>query len=65
MFLKIVPLVVRNLLRSKTRLATTLTGCAVGAFVMSFFLAAGNSLDNAMRDTRVNSNLIITQQDRF
>ena len=57
--------VLRNMLRSKTRFITTVTGCAIGALVICFFLAATHSLGTMKQDARKQANLVITQQDRF
>jgi hypothetical protein len=53
------------MLRSKTRFLTTVTGCAIGALVICFFLAATHSLGTMKQDARKQANLVITQQDRF
>ena len=62
---KIAPLVYKNLFRSKTRLLATVGGCAIGAFIVCFFLAADSSLERMKRQTQSAANLIMTQQDRF
>ncbi len=63
--LKLFFLLVRNVLRSRTRLITTLLGCAIGAFIATFFLAADYSLKRMTDVTGRNANLVVRQKDRY
>jgi len=62
---KFLRLVWRNATRSRTRLAATVGGCAVGAFIVCFFLAADGSLSRMLDSAGADQNLIVTQKDRF
>ncbi len=65
MAMKLIPFVIKNLLRSKTRLLATAGGCAVAAFIICFFLATGGSLNSMLARAGTSQNLIITQKDRY
>ena len=62
---KLFSLIVRNLFRSKTRMFTTVLGCTIGAFIVCFFLTVERSLEGMLKTVKSDSNLIITQQDRY
>jgi len=62
---KFLRLVLRGLSRSRTRLAATVGGAAVGAFMVCFFLAADGSLTRMLDSAGADQNLIVTQKDRF
>ena len=57
MMFRDLPLVLKNLLRSKTRLIATVGGCAVAAFVVCFFLSSEHSL-SAGRDAKAQCHLL-------
>jgi hypothetical protein len=59
------PLVLKNLLRSKTRLIATVGGCAVAAFVVCFFLSSEHSLSRVVVSASNNANLIVRGKDRY
>ena len=63
--LRLLPLIAKNLRRSRTRLAATLGGCLVASFIVCFFLAADHSLRTMLRQAAGTSNLIVKQKDRF
>ncbi len=65
MTFRLLPLVLKNLARSKTRLVATVGGCAVAAFVVAFFLAAQYSLASLLRQEEGRVNLVVTQKDRY
>jgi len=62
---KFLLLVLRNIFRSKTRAMVTIIGCITGAFIISFFVTAEHSLGRMLHNVGSESNLIITQRDRF
>jgi hypothetical protein len=51
--------------RSRTRLAASVGGCLVGAFIVSFFLTAEGSLTRMLEATDSDRILIVSQKDRF
>jgi len=57
--------VVKNLFRSRTRLAATVVGCFVAGAIASFFLAADHSLDNMLSQVAGSNTLIVKQKDRY
>ena len=59
------PLILRNLRRSKIRLIATLGGCTVAAVIVCFFLAADTSMKNMLSRAEAGNNLVVTQQDRY
>lgn len=63
--LKILYLVAKNLFRSKTRTLVSVIGCVLGAFVITFFLSAQHSLSHIVVDVSKDSNLMITQKDKY
>lgn len=65
MFLRLIPYLLKNLFRSRTRLAATVIGCFVAGAIASFFLAADHSLDNMLRQTAGSNTLIVKQKDRY
>jgi len=65
MLLKLTTLVVKNMLRSKTRLMATAGGCAVATFVVCFFLAANHSLSSMLDKAGASNNLVVRQKDRY
>ena len=62
---RLLPMVMRNLVRSKTRLIATAGGCAVAAFVVCFFLTAESSLSRVVSAASDDANLIVRQKDRY
>jgi hypothetical protein len=58
-------LVLRSLSRSQTRLLAAVGGCAVGSFMVCFFIAAQGSLNRILESADADQNLIVTQRDRF
>lgn len=65
MFVRMIPLVLRNLCRSRTRLVATVLGCFVAGAIVSFFLAADHSLENMLRQASGSNTLIVKQKDRY
>jgi hypothetical protein len=63
--LKLLRLIFRNVTRSRTRLAATLGGCLVGAFIVCFFLTAEGSLGRMLDAVGSDQNLIVKQKDKF
>jgi len=62
---RLLPLLLRNLVRSRTRLLATAGGCAVAAFVSAFFLTAQVSLSRLLAHEDGRTTLVVTQKDRF
>ncbi len=65
MSIRLLPLLLKNLLRSKTRLLATVGGCAVAAFVVAFFLTAQFSLASLLLQEEGRVNLVVAQKDRY
>ena len=65
MSIRLLPFLMKNLLRSKTRLVATVGGCAVAAFVVAFFLTAQFSLASLLLQEEGRVNLVVTQKDRY
>ena len=65
MFPKLLPLIVKGLFRSKTRLFATTGCCLVAALIICFFLTAENSLRRVGRSAGDGLNLVMTQKDRY
>lgn len=61
----VLPLVLKNLLRSKTRLVATVGCCLIAAAIVEFFVAAEHSLSGMMQAAGGNSVLVMTQKDRY
>ena len=61
---KLLAIIVRNVFRSKTRLAITVLGCAMAAFVTCFFLSAEQSLSRMTDAAGNDANIIVRQKDR-
>jgi hypothetical protein len=59
------PLIFKNLLRSKTRLIATVGGCAVAAFVVCFFLSSEHSLSRVVVSASDSANLIVRGKDKY
>jgi hypothetical protein len=62
---KFLPLVLKSLLRSRTRLVATTGCCLIAAAIVAFFLAAEHSLDSMVLAARKSANLVMTQKDRY
>lgn len=62
---RLTPLILKSLLRSKTRLVATAGCCLIAAAIVSFFLAAEHSLDSMLTAVRGSTNLVMTQKDRY
>ncbi len=63
--LRDLPLVIKNMLRSKTRLVATVGGCAVAAFVVCFFLSSEHSLSRVVASASDSANLIVRAKDKY
>lgn len=61
---KLIMVIFRNLLRSKTRLIITILGCGLAAFVTCFFLSAEDSLTRMTAAAGKDANIIVRQKDR-
>jgi hypothetical protein len=61
----LLPLVLKGLLRSKTRLAATTGCCLIAAAIVAFFLTAEHSLNAMLRSAGDSANLVMTQKDRY
>lgn len=62
---KLIMMIVRNMMRSRTRMLISILGCTLAAFVMCFFLAAENSLIQLTDTASQDANLVIRQKDRY
>ena len=62
---RFLPLILRNLYRSKTRLIATTGCCTIAAAILAFFLAAEHSFSGLLASTANSSNLVLTQKDRY
>ncbi len=65
MWFKILMMIVRNMVRSKTRLVATALGCGLAAFVTCFFLAAEYSMRIVTEAAGKDANIIVRQKDRY
>lgn len=65
MILRLIPYVLRNLFRSRTRLVATVLGCFVAGAIVSFFLAADHSLDSMLKQAAGSNTLMVKQKDRY
>ena len=65
MLSKLFALIVKNMLRSKTRLLATAGGCAVATFIVCFFLAANYSLTAVLKQAGSSNILVVRQKDRY
>ena len=63
--LKMIPLVLKNMLRSRTRLIATVGGCAIAAFIVCFFLASQQSLNSILSSAASMSNVVVSERDKF
>ncbi len=62
---RLLPFILKNMRRSKTRLAATLGGCLVASFIVCFFLAADHSMKTMLKQAGASENLIVKQKDRY
>ncbi|MGB2823272.1 MAG: hypothetical protein WBF17_19985 [Phycisphaerae bacterium] len=62
---KLLPLVLKNVLRSKTRLLATVGCCMISAAIICFFVTADSSLAKITEDAASSQNLVLTQKDRY
>lgn len=62
---KLLPLIIKNMFRSKTRLVATTGCCLISALIVCFLLTAQNSLARVMQSTGDNQNLVMMQKDRY
>ena len=62
---KLSGLVLKNLFRSRTRLAATTGCCVIAGVIISFFLTAEHSLNSMVRSAGSGVNLVTTQKDRY
>ncbi len=58
-------LIIKNVLRSRTRMLVTTAGCAIAAFIICFFIASSRSFDNMLASAAQGSNLVVAQKDRY
>ena len=58
-------MILRNLWRTPARLAVTVTGCLIAAFVTCFFLAAQQSMERMTDAASRDANLVVRQKDRY
>jgi hypothetical protein len=65
MLLKLMRVIMRNVIRARTRALITIFGCVIASFVICFFMTAEHSLSKILGSVENDSNLIITQKDRF
>lgn len=65
MLTKIFPLILRNMVRSKTRFLATLGGCAIATFVLGFFFSAGHSIDNLLDSADGEQNIVVRQKGKY
>ena len=65
MALRLLAVIFRNLLRSKTRLLITTLGCSAAAFVTCFFLSAEMSLSRMTDAAGEDANIVVRQKDRY
>ena len=63
--LRLLPFMLKNLFRSKTRLISTVGGCAVAAFIVCFFMTVDHSLSTMLSLAEGSNNLIVTQKDHY
>lgn len=64
MNIKLINLILKNMLRSKTRLLATAGGCAIATFVVCFFLTVDHSLTGMVTQAGTSNNLVVRQKDR-
>lgn len=62
---KLLPLIFKSLLRSKTRLAATTGCCLIAAVIVGFFLSAEHSLSGMLESAGESTNLVMAQKDRY
>ena len=62
---KLVPLIFKNLIRSRTRFFATIGGCVIAGFVVCFFLAAKSSLAQMLTARTEAATLLVSQKDRW
>ncbi|MCP4377948.1 MAG: hypothetical protein GY794_17440 [bacterium] len=65
MITKLLPLIIKNMFRSKTRLVATIGGCLISALIICFLLTAQNSLARVTQSAGDNQNLVMMQKDRY
>lgn len=64
MYLRLIPLIYKNLIRSKVRLFVTVLGCGIAAFMVCFFLAADYSVGRVFRQAESANQILISQLDK-
>jgi len=62
---KLIMMIVRNMMRSRTRMIISVAGCALAAFVTCFFLAAEDSLVRLTDAAGQDANIVVRQRDRY
>ncbi len=62
---KLLPLVLRNLFRSKTRFLATTGCCVIAAVIISFFLTAQHSFTQITEASRSNETLVMSVRDSY
>lgn len=65
MILRLLPLIIKNLLRSRVRFFATSFGCAIAAFIVAFFLAADFSVGRILRQAESANQIIVSQLDKY
>jgi len=65
MALKLLTLAIKNMFRSKTRLAATTGCCIISSLIICFLLTAQNSLGRVMGSAGDSQNLVMMQKDRY
>ncbi len=61
----LLPIILRNTVRSKTRLVATVGCCLIAASIVGFFGAASSSLSGMLTSAGQSANLVMTQKDRY
>ncbi len=61
----VLPLILRNMVRSKTRLIATVGCCLIAAAIVGFFGSAESSLDSMLSTAGDSANLVMVQKDRY
>ncbi len=62
---KLLPLIIKNMFRSKTRLMATIGCCLISSLIICFLLTAQNSLARVTQNVGDNQNLVMMQKDRY
>ena len=65
MAVKIFPLMIKSMFRSRMRLFVTTGCCLIAGLIIGFSLMAEHSLSRVMQDPGDGLNLVLTQKDRY